>query len=119
MLRDYRLFLEDIRDCCQKVLRYTAGMTQTQWQTDELTYDATLRNLEIIGEATVHLSPEIRKRHPGVDWRKIRAFRNVVAHEYFGVNNDIVWDIIQNRVPELLVQIEQVIAVEARSDKRA
>ena len=75
-----------------------------------LTFDAVMRNLEIIGEASKHVPEEIRLRHAEVPWRAIIAFRNIAIHEYFGVDEDIVWDIIENNIPKLLEKIEEVIA---------
>ena len=73
---------------------------------DDRTYDAILRNLEIIGEATKHISEESKSHYPRVKWRKIGDFRNIVAHNYFGVSDEIVWDVIENEIPPLLEQIK-------------
>ena len=108
MSRDYRLFLDDIRESCEKILRYTQGMAKVQFEADEKTQDAVVRNLEIIGEAVKHLPEEVRNRYPQVEWRKIAGLRDVVVHHYFGINKDIVWDIVENKVPQLLVQLKQV-----------
>lgn len=64
-----------------------------------------VRNLEIIGEAARHIPEEIRQRHSEVEWAKIVALRNVVAHEHFGVDEEILWDIVQSKVPHLLEQV--------------
>ena len=112
MSRDVHLYLQDIRTCCERVLRYTHNMTRDEWLADEMAYDATLRNLEIIGEAVAHLPENVRDRHPEVEWRQIRAFRNVVAHHYFALDTDLVWDVIENRIADLLTQIQKVIASE-------
>jgi uncharacterized protein with HEPN domain len=108
MSRDYRLFLDDIRESCEKILRYTQDMAKVQFEADEKTVDAVLRNLEIIGEAVKHLSEEVRNHYPLVEWRKIAGLRDIVVHHYFGINKDIVWDIVENKVPQLLVQLKQV-----------
>lgn len=112
MSRDYRLFLSDISDSCHKIQRYTKGMNQEEFIANDMTFDAVMRNLEIIGEAMRHIPEEVRLRHPEVAWRTIVAFRNVVIHEYFGIDEDIVWDVIENKIPELLKQIAGVIAAE-------
>ena len=69
---------------------------------DELHFDAVLRNLEVIGEAVKNISEETRITYPNVKWRKIAGFRDIVAHEYFGVNEETVWDIVRNQIPDLL-----------------
>jgi len=70
-----------------------------------LTYDATLRNLELIGEATTHIPDVIRSSHPEIPWRMIIAMRNQLIHGYLGIDNDTLWSIIQDDVPELLLKL--------------
>jgi uncharacterized protein with HEPN domain len=109
MSRDIGLYLEDIETACQKVLRFTAGSTFKQFTKDDEKFDAVLRNLEIIGEAIKHIPDEIQRQYPLVKWRKIAGFRDIVAHHYFGVSDEIVWDVIQNEIPELLKQIKEIL----------
>ncbi len=105
MSRDWRLYLEDILAACRKVQRYTAGMTLGALQQDERTYDAVVRNLEVIGEAAKRVPENVRQAIPGTDWRKVAAFRDVLAHAYFGIDDSILWDVVQNKVPELARQV--------------
>ena len=102
MSRDESLYLGDIQDSCEKILRFTKGMTYKEFIHDDLHFDAVLRNLEVIGEAVKNISEETRITYPNVKWRKIAGFRDIVAHEYFGVNEETVWDIVKNQVPDLL-----------------
>ena len=69
---------------------------------DEKTFDAIVRNLEIIREAVKRIPSEMRVRYPDVEWKKIAGLRDIVAHEYFGLDEDILWDVVQNRIPVLL-----------------
>jgi len=108
MSRDYRLFLEDIQISCEKILRYVQGLTLEQFIEDEKSYDAVVRNLEVIGEAVKSIPDETRQKYADVEWRKIGGLRDVVIHEYFGIDNEILWDVIQNRVPELLDQVKRI-----------
>jgi uncharacterized protein with HEPN domain len=102
MSRRETLYLGDIQESCEKVLRFTKGMTYKDFVNDDLHFDAVLRNLEIIGEAVKNISDETRQKHPEIKWRKIAGFRDIVAHEYFGVNEETVWDIVEKEIPVLL-----------------
>jgi uncharacterized protein with HEPN domain len=115
MSRDYRPFLDDIRRACEKTVRYSAGQTFEEFVADEKTFDAVLRNLAIIGEAVKQIPQEYRELHPTIEWRKIARFRDVVIHHYFAVDEQIVWDIVQNKVPELLDQLVRMPPSEAPS----
>ncbi len=112
MSRDPRLYLEDIRDCCRKIMRFTEGMTREQLAADEKTFDAVMRNLEIAGEAARRTPEELKDRHGEVEWRKIAGFRDIAIRAYPTIDEDIVWDIVQHKVPQLLQQIERILAVE-------
>ncbi len=81
MSRDVRLYLDDIRASCEKILRYSQGMDFEQFVSDEKAFDAIVRNLEIIGEAAKHIPPEMRRRYPDVEWAKIAGLRDMVVHE--------------------------------------
>ena len=98
MSRDYVLYLNDMQSACDKILRYTRDLAFDTFMNDEKTFDAVIRNLEILGEAAKHIPPQVRARYPQIEWRKIAGMRDVVAHRYFGVDEDILWDVIQNRV---------------------
>jgi uncharacterized protein with HEPN domain len=107
MSRDEMMYLQDIADSCNKVLRFTGGLTLSELTGDEKTYDAVVRNLEIIGEAAKHISSDLRKKLPDIEWQKIAGMRDMLAHAYFGIDNDILWDVVQNKIPELARAITQ------------
>ena len=109
MSREYRLFLEDMHKACEKVIRYTHDLTREQFTVDEKTFDAVMRDLEIIGEAAKHIPDAVRTQHPGINWHKIAGLRDVVAHEYFGLDLEIIWDIVTREVPILLEQLKHVL----------
>jgi uncharacterized protein with HEPN domain len=106
MSRDEALYLADIQESCEKVIRFTKGMTYKDFVHDDLHFDAVLRNLEIIGEAVKNIPEERRQKYSQIKWRKIAGFRDVVAHGYFGVNDETVWDIVENEVPVLLAAVK-------------
>ena len=107
--RDWRLYIQDMIAFSQKVLSYTEGLDQEAFIADERTYDATLRNLELIGEAASHIPSEVRETHPRIRWRDIIATRNRVAHGYLGIDDDVVWDIIQTDIPSLLPTLQNLL----------
>lgn len=103
MSRDYRLYLDDILDAINQINEYVAGYDKESFSKDRKTIDAVIRNLEIIGEAAGHLPEEIRNLTPHIEWRKIVGLRNILIHEYFGINVHIVWDVIANKLDPLKV----------------
>lgn len=109
MPRDYKLYMEDILVSIAKVQSYLQGMDFGAFEQDNLRIDATLRNLQIIGEATRNLPEAIRLRYPAIEWRRIIALRNLAAHVYFGIKLGIVWGIIENDLPPLRVTVEQML----------
>ncbi len=101
MLRDHRLYLDDIREAIQAIREYTEGLTFESFSADRKTIDAVIRNLEIIGEAAKNLPEEFKAMSGDIEWRKIVALRNLLIHEYFGVSKPVVWDIVQNKLDPL------------------
>ncbi len=101
MPRDYKVFLEDIIEASHKINEYTKTLTFGEFKSDNKTYDAVIRNLEIIGEAVKKIPENIRSRYPCIDWRRIAGLRDILIHEYFGVDAEIVWDVVKNKVPFL------------------
>jgi uncharacterized protein with HEPN domain len=101
MPRDYRLYLDDIRNSIALIRSYTKGMSFEEFQVDQKTIDAVVRNLEIIGEASGHLPNYLKALASDIEWRKVVALRNLLIHEYFGISIHIVWDIVQNKLQSL------------------
>lgn len=108
MSRDWRLFLEDMLVCCGKVLAYTCGMELPDFLVNSMVYDAIIRNLEVIGEAAKNVPDEVRGQYPHVEWRKIAGLCNVLAHFYFGLEDETLWDIVRNKIPALTSQLQQI-----------
>ena len=101
MLRDETKYLQDIAQRCEKIRWFTAGLAQSDLVTDERSYDAVVRNLGIIGEAAKHIPQSLRARLPDIEWRKAAGLRDMPAHAYFAIDNDILWNVLQNKVPQL------------------
>ena len=100
--REWRFYLDDMIDFAEKVLAYTAGLDQPGFVSSGLTYDATARNLELLGEAASRIPAEIRESAAEIPWRQIIATRNRLIHAYLGIDNDILWNIIEQDIPALL-----------------
>lgn len=109
-MKDESVYLKHIRDAIKKIDFYTTGGRKAFFQ-NTMVQDAVIRNLEVIGEAVKNLSPEFRRRHPEIPWRSISALRNVLIHEYFGVDLENVWRVIQRRLPRLKQYVETLLAV--------
>ena len=107
--REWHLYIQDMIEFGQRVLSYTAGLTQRDFIADTRTYDATLRNIELIGEAANHIPEFVRDRHQDIEWRLLIGARNRVAHGYLGIDDDVVWDIVQNGIPSLLTNLRHLL----------
>lgn len=99
--REPVLLLQDISESIDKIKLYTEGMTFDQFENDNKTIDAVIRNFEIIGEAANRIPDEIKDKYNEVNWHKIRGFRNRIVHDYMGVDLEIIWEIIQNYLGDL------------------
>lgn len=101
MPRDYKVFLEDVLEAVRKIREYTDGLSLQAFTADAKTFDAVIRNLEIIGEAAKQIPEDVRAQSPEVEWRRIGRLRDILIHQYFGVDVQTVWDIIQNKLGPL------------------
>jgi len=108
LLREWRFYIDDMIDFARKILTYTEGLNQAAFVANGLTYDATLRNLELIGEAATHIPDGVRTAHPEVPWRLTIATRNRLIHGYLGIDDDTLWSIIREDVPALLPLLESL-----------
>jgi uncharacterized protein with HEPN domain len=106
MSRDPALYLADILEACLRIERFSAGKTDGQIFDDEVVRDAILFNIVVIGEAAACLTAEVQARFPSIPWSRIKAMRNMVAHEYFGLESALVLDVVRQKVPELRRVIE-------------
>ncbi len=110
MSRDYRVCLSDIVQAIRKIEKYTADIDYDEFAQNELIQDAVVRNLEIIGEAVKNVPEEIRKKYPGIEWRKMAGLRDILIHAYFGIDVNIVWDIVKNKIPVIKHEIHKILS---------
>ena len=106
--RDWSLYVKDMIEFGEKVISYTDGFEQAEFVSSGITYDATLRNLELIGEAATHVPEALRQEHPDIPWRMIIATRNKLIHGYLGIDDDTLWSIITTDVVALLARLRQL-----------
>lgn len=100
--REWRFFVEDMIGFCERVQAYTATTNRADFSSDPMRYDATIRNIELIGEAATHVPESVRTTHPEIPWRVIIATRNKLIHGYAGIDDDVLWSIVQSDIPVLL-----------------
>lgn len=112
--RAWRFYVSDMIGFAEKVVAYTDGLDQEEFVASGLNYDATTHNLVLLGEAATHIPEHVRTFAEQIDWRQIIGTRNRLIHGYLGINNDIVWDIIQDEIPLLL---EQLAALKKAADE--
>lgn len=101
-------FISPIFGFAENVISYTDGFDLDRFVVSGITYDATLRNLELLGEAATHIPDEVREEYSQIPWRMVIATRNKLIHGYLGIDNDTLWSIIQTDVPALLSQLQEI-----------
>lgn len=108
-LREYKLYLADIKEAIIKIQNYSKGCTIESLKNDDKTYDSILLNFLIIGEAAVKIPDEIKNKYTDIDWRGMIGMRNIIAHGYFKIDPKIIWDSINKDLPILLDSIIKIL----------
>jgi len=110
-------FLDDIKEASGKIKKYTAGMSYDEFLQDIKTQDAVIRNFEIIGEATKNLPADFKDRYPAVEWKQVAGLRDVMAHGYYRVDFEVIWEIIKVKLPGFSKDITKILKDEIRLEK--
>jgi uncharacterized protein with HEPN domain len=116
--RAWRFLLDDMRQCVANALAYTQGMDQAAFEGNRMVYDATVRNIELIGEAARGVPTDVQARAPDVPWRQLVATRNRLIHGYAGIDNDTLWSILRDDLPRLSKSLEALIRVTGAGPER-
>ncbi len=107
--RSYKLFISDIMDAITKIENYIEDLDYDSFAQSNMVIDAVVRNLEIIGEAARNIPNDAKERYPDIPWKRMVGLRNIVIHEYFGVDLDNVWKIIKENIPEVKPDIMKIL----------
>jgi uncharacterized protein with HEPN domain len=108
MKRELVLYLDDILKSIDKIVEYTNSITKEEFEDNEMIQDAVVLKLQIIGESTKYIADEIRQKYPEIEWRKIVALRNLIAHEYFFIDAGLIWELIKNKLSILQDVISEI-----------
>ena len=111
--RPWTLYVQDMLAACERIGSYTLGMDQSAFIADRLTYDATLRNIGVIGEAARRIPQSLLEAHAEVPWRAIIGARNRVIHAYMGIDDDVIWSIVRDDIPALVPLLEALLDTDA------
>lgn len=112
--RNYHIYLEDILISMKRIIEYIGDKDFEEFRGNNMVVDAVVRNFEIIGEATNNLPDEVKDRHSEIPWRKMYGLRNVVSHEYFGIDYEMIWEIAKKNLPDNIREIERIINEEKK-----
>jgi len=108
MSRDIDLYLDDIIDAVENIQDYTSGIDYDDFISNRMCIDAVIKNLLVIGEAVKKIPEEIRSKHPSVYWRNFAGLRDILIHAYFRIDDDILWDIVQNKLEDLREEVLKI-----------
>ena len=108
--RDWRVYVGDMLDACEKLLAFTEGMDRAAFDADVRTNYAVVHCLTIIGEAATHVPEHMREAHPDIQWRAMMGMRNFIVHGYWNIDSDVVWGVVEDDIPALLPRLRALLA---------
>ena len=108
-MKDDKLYLIHIAECIARIESYTQGMTKEAFLASSMVQDAVIRNLQTLAESTQRLSARAKAGQPAIEWHRIAGFRNILVHDYLGVDLERVWNIVQNDLPVLKEAISEML----------
>lgn len=109
-MKDDKLYLIHISECIHRIERYLGDGGKVAFMASSLVQDAIIRNLQILSESAIRISNDMQETHPAVEWFKIRGFRNIMVHDYLGVDLEMIWNIIERDLPKLKAAVEKMLA---------
>ncbi len=115
--REYLLFLRDMLESTEKIIRYVQSKTEEEFLSNDLLVDAVIWNIHIIGEAVRTIPHEVRERYPSVPWKEMNRMRNILSHHYFGLQYNIIWNVASEKAPELRGYLIAIIAAESNEQQ--
>ncbi len=107
--RDWILYIEDIYECTERVITYAENLSYEDFIQEHMVVDAVIRNLEVIGEAAKKVPQHVKKNYDYIQWRKVAGFRDILIHEYFRIDYEILWDIVKNKIPQLRSDVKRIL----------
>ncbi|HQL91296.1 MAG TPA: DUF86 domain-containing protein [Syntrophales bacterium] len=110
MKRDYNFYIKDILKSIHQIESFVEGLQYEEFRKDDKTASAVIRKLEIIGEAAKQIPTRIRQTHPELPWTEMARMRDKLIHGYFGVDHEIIWKVVKERLPEVKATLEKIIA---------
>ena len=118
MKREYKLFIQDIKECIAQIDKFVGNMTFEEFKADEMVSSAVVRKLEVIGEAAKNIPTEIRQKYKELPWSDMAKMRDKIIHGYFGVDYEVVWKTIKEKLPEIKPKIDNILELENQNNKK-